>query len=185
MKSLLIILGFFLLSWTFLLQEACATAPQSDPGTISFYGEQMGARVEGRFRKFSTDVHFNPADLAHSHAKIFVDLNSIDLSSDESEDEIKGKKWFNVSMFPNAVFQSAVIKGLGNDRYMVEGQLTIKGITRFLSVPMQVKTGSGLQVAEGDIDLNRLDFKVGEGDWADPDAVALTVHVHYKVNLEP
>ncbi len=145
----------------------------------------MGARVEGGFRKFDTDIHFNPTDLAHSRAKIIIDLNSIDLSSDDSEDEIKGKKWFNVSLFPNAIFQSTAIKGLGNDRYQVEGQLTIKGITRPLSVPMKVKTGSGSQVAEGDIDLNRLDFKVGEGDWADPESVALNVHVHYKVNLKP
>jgi polyisoprenoid-binding protein YceI len=59
-------------------------------GQIRFYGTQMGAQVERRFQRFSADTHFDPNDLAHSSVHLVIDLDSIDLASEESEDEIKG-----------------------------------------------------------------------------------------------
>ncbi|MDE1941996.1 MAG: YceI family protein [Betaproteobacteria bacterium] len=155
-----------------------------DKSSLTFVGKQMGAPVEGRFRHFDGDIVFNPADLAHSHARIEVDLASIDLASDESESEIKGKSWFHVTAHPKAVFESTTIRALGGDRYEVKGRLMVKGITRELTLPLQVHRVGGLMVAEGSTVLRRTDFNVGEGVWADPDSVALEVRVNYKMTLK-
>ncbi|MDE1989102.1 MAG: YceI family protein [Betaproteobacteria bacterium] len=156
-----------------------------EKSSLSFVGKQMGAPVEGRFRHFDGDIVFKPADLAHSHARIEVDLASIDLASDESESEIKGKSWFHVAAHPKAVFESTGIRALGGDRYEVKGRLTVKGITRELTLPLQVHSVGGSTVAEGSTVLRRTDFNVGEGVWADPDSVALEVRVNYKMTLKP
>lgn len=152
---------------------------------LTFVGRQMGAPVEGSFHHFDGDIVFNALDLAHSRARIVVDLASIDLTSDESESEIKGKNWFHVADYPKAVFESTTIRSLGADRYEVKGHLTVKGLTRDVTLPLQVHAVGGDQVAEGSIVLRRTDFNVGEGVWADPDSVSLEVRVNYKMAFKP
>ncbi len=167
------------------LHEVVAGGIVADKSSITFVGKQMGAPVEGRFTRFDADIAFNPAKLAQSHALITIDLNSIDLASDESESEIKGKSWFNAAAFPKAVFESTAIRAMGGDRFEVNGRLSIKGITRDIVVPVQFRTVAGAQTAEGRLEIHRSDFKVGEGVWADPDSVAESVQVRFKVTLKP
>ena len=167
------------------LGEATASGIISDKSSITFVGKQMGAPVEGRFTRFDADIVFTPAKLAQSHARVSIDLSSIDLASDESESEIKGKSWFNVAAFPKAIFESTAFRALGGERFEVSGRLSIKGITRDLVIPMQFHTVAGVQTAEGSLELHRSDFKVGEGVWADPDSVAEAVQVRFKMALKP
>ncbi len=156
-----------------------------DASSLIFVGKQMGAPVEGRFKHFDADINFKPTNLAQSHARIEVDLASIDLASDESETEIKRKNWFNVAVFPKAVFESTAFHALGGDRYEVAGRLSIKGITRDMMVPLQFHTVAGVRFAEGSVVIRRSDFKIGEGVWADPESVAEEVQVRYKMALKP
>ena len=57
---------------------------------IGFTVKQMGVKFDGRFRKWTADVVFQPKALATSKASLDIDLGSIDLASDESEAEAKG-----------------------------------------------------------------------------------------------
>ncbi len=165
--------------------SARASGIIAEKSALTFVGEQMGAPVQGRFQRFDADILFKPTDLAHSHARLAVDLASIDLASEDSESEIKGKSWFNVAAFPKAVFESTAFRALGGDRFEVAGHITIKGIVRDLTLPLQVHTVAGELYAEGSTTLRRSDFKVGEGVWADPDSVATDVRVNYKMALKP
>ena len=184
MKNIRVCIALALAALLFL-GEAVAGGIVADKSSLTFVGKQMGAPVEGRFTRFDADIVFNPAKLAQSRARITIDLNSIDLASEESESEIKGKSWFNVAVFPKAVFESAAIRALGGDRYEVSGRLSIKGIARDLVVPLQLRTVAGVQTVEGHFEIHRSDFKVGEGVWADPDSVAEAVQVRFKMTLKP
>ena len=84
---------------------------------IRFVTKQMNVPVEGKFRKFSAQVDFDPAKLASSKAQIEVDLGSIDTGSSEADTEVKGKAWFNLPVFPTAKFVSTGLKSLGGGRY--------------------------------------------------------------------
>ena len=174
-----------LIGLALLWAQSASAAVLLDKSEIRFICKQMGAPVEGRFKHFDADVVFKPTDLLHSHAKISIDLASIDLASDESETEVKGKNWFNVTHFPQAVFQSTSIKALGGENYEVHGHLALKGVTQDIVVPMKIHTLSGMQVAEGSYALMRTVFKIGEGTWADPDTVAQEVAVKFKMILAP
>jgi polyisoprenoid-binding protein YceI len=60
----------------------------------------------------------------------------------------------------------------------------LKGITRDIVVPVTIRReGAGTRVAEGSFVLRRLDFKLGEGQWADPDMVANDVSVRVRIVL--
>ena len=66
------------------------------------------------------------------------------------------------------------------------GKLSLKGITKDVVVPIAVKKdAAGNNIAEGNFTLKRLEFKVGEGLWADPGTVANEVIVRIRMVLAP
>jgi polyisoprenoid-binding protein YceI len=166
--------------------QAGAQGVLIDKSEIRFISRQMGANLEGRFRRWKANIVFVPKDLGRSKADFDIELGSIDLASDESETEIKRPVWFDTAKFPVAHFASSAIRDLGGDKYEVVGQLTIKGTTHDAVVPITLKKdATGNSVAEGSFTLRRLDYKIGEGQWADPDAVANDVIVRVRMVLPP
>ena len=155
-----------------------------DKSEIAFTMKQMGVKFDGRFRKWKADVVLEPQKLAASKAVFDVDLASIDLASAESESEAQGRLWFDSARFPVAHFASTAIRDLGGGRYEIAGKLSIKGITRDCVVPVTVKTdAAGNRVAEGSFAIRRLDYKIGEGEWADTGTVDNDVLVHVRLVL--
>ena len=166
--------------------QAGAQGVLIDKSEIRFISKQMGANVEGRFRRWKANIVFVPKDLGRSKADFDIELGSIDLASDESETEIKRPLWFDTAKFPVAHFASSAIRDLGGDKYEIVGQLTIKGITHDAVVPITLKKdATGNSVAEGNFTLKRLDYKIGEGQWADPETVANDVIVRVRMVLPP
>ncbi|MNF93535.1 hypothetical protein D3C85_1182290 [compost metagenome] len=66
-----------------------------------------------------------------------------------------------------ATFESTSVKALGNNRYTITGKLSLRGLTREVSVPVLLKSESSIGIFEGQLVLKRNDFKIGEGEWAD------------------
>ena len=157
-----------------------------DRSEIAFTTTQMGVNFDGRFRKWRADVVFEPASLATSRARVDVDLASVDLASEDSEAEARGPLWFDTSKFPVAHFTSTSIVSRGGDSYAVAGRLSLKGVTRDLVVPIVVtRDAQGNRVAEGRFALKRLDYRIGEGEWADTGTVANDVIVRIRMVLPP
>jgi polyisoprenoid-binding protein YceI len=182
LRSFIPSLGMLLLA----AGQAGAQGVLIDKSEIRFVSKQMGVNVEGRFRKWKANIVLQPRDMAASKAEFDIDLGSIDLASEESENEVKGALWFNTAKFPVAHFASASIRDLGGDRYSVAGKLTLKGVTKDVNVPIAMKSdATGNRVAEGSFTLNRADYKIGEGIWADPEEVANDVLVRVRMVLPP
>ena len=152
---------------------------------IAFTMKQMGVNFDGRFKVWKADIVFQPAALDRSKASIDVDLASVDLASADSEAEARGPQWFNTAKFPIAHFASTSIRSVGGDRYEIAGQLSLKGVTRELVVPVVVKPDpAGNRVAEGGFSLKRLEYRIGEGEWADTGTVADDIRVRVRVVLQ-
>jgi polyisoprenoid-binding protein YceI len=155
-----------------------------DRSEIRFVSKQMGASVTGKFRKWKANVDFRPKELDKSRAEFEIELASIDLANEEFEAEIRRAPWFDPARFPVAKFASTGVKALGGDRYEIAGALSIKGVSRNVVVPVALKKdASGNSVAEGQFTLNRLDFRIGDGPWADTDTVAAEVAVRIRMVL--
>jgi polyisoprenoid-binding protein YceI len=177
----------FIPSLAMLLMASSSAGAQGvliDKSEIRFISRQMGANVEGRFRRWKANVDFRPKELDKSKAEITIDLSSIDLASEESETEIKRPRWFDTGKYPVATFQSTAMKSLGGDRYEIAGTLTLKGTARDETIPVEVKRdAAGNSVATGEFTIKRLEFKVGDGPWADPTVVADDVIVRVRMVL--
>lgn len=157
-----------------------------DKSEIRFVSKAMGASVEGRFRRWKANVDFRPNDLPKSKANLEVELASVDLASDATEAETRRAAWFDTAKFPMATFASTAVREVGGDRYEIAGTLSIKGVAKDIVVPVTLrKDAGGNAVADGQFTLKRLDFKIGEGEWADTSAVANDVVVRVRMVLPP
>jgi polyisoprenoid-binding protein YceI len=155
-----------------------------DRSEIRFVAKQAGGGVEGRFRKWKANVDFRPRDPAGSKAAFEIELASIDLASEETEAEVRRPAWFDTARFPVAKFESTAVRGLGGDRYEIDGRLSIKGVTRDVAIPIALqRDAAGNSVAAGQFTVRRLDFRIGEGLWADTSAVADEVVIRIRMVL--
>lgn len=165
---------------------ALAAEPQAlvaAKSEVTFVAKQLGVPLDGRFKAFSAQTAFDPKAPQTSKIAFTVDLGSVALNPD-ADTELAKPEWFNTVKFPKASFQSTAIKALGAGRFEVAGKLVIKGNARDLVVPVQLTQAGGLSTATGSFALKRLDFKVGEGDWADTSVVANDVQVKFKLVLQ-
>jgi polyisoprenoid-binding protein YceI len=149
--------------------------------SIGFEFRQMGVPVKGGFKRFTTQMVFDPAKPDAARAQIEIDLASIDAGSPEADEESAGKLWFNRSVYPKATFVSSQIRVLGNNRYEMRGTLTLKGRSRDMVVPVTYTPGKNAATFDGGFVLKRLDFGIGEGMWADVATVANEVKVKFRI----
>jgi polyisoprenoid-binding protein YceI len=159
---------------------ATLVAAQSE---IAFTTRQMGVPVEGRFGKFTAQIALDPKKPETGVVAFSIDTGSARFGAAETDAEVPKPAWLNVPRFPQASFQSSAVKGVGAGKYEVIGKLTIKGNTRDVTVPVQVVQAAGTSTATGTFTIKRLEFKVGEGEWADTQMVANDVVVRFKLAL--
>ena len=149
--------------------------------SIGFEFRQMGVPVKGGFKRFATQMAFDPARPEAARASIEIDLASIDAGSPEADDESAGKLWFNRGLYPKATFVSREVRALGNNRFELRGTLTLKGKPRDMVIPVTYAPGRNAATFDGSFVLKRLDFGIGEGMWADVATVANEVQVRFKI----
>jgi polyisoprenoid-binding protein YceI len=164
----------------FAQTPAKLVTPQSE---IVFVSKQMGVPVEGKFKKFDAQIALDPKNPATGKVALNIDIGSATLGVPESDAELPKAPWFNAAKFPQASFQSTAIKGLGAGKFEVAGKLSIKGSTQDLVVPVTLTQTNGTSTATGAFTIKRLDFKIGEGEWADTSMVANDVQVKFKLAL--
>ncbi len=147
---------------------------------LAFYPTWEGQPVEGVFHRFQVFLDLDPAHPGTGKLRVEVDVTSADLGSEDVNEAIAGPEWFDFAHFPKAVFVSERIlrKGRG---YVAQGRLTLKGVTRPVSVPFALERGR----LRGRVVLRRTDFGIGSGEWAEDATIGFEVEVRYDVALAP
>ena len=150
---------------------------------IGFTTKQMGVPVDGKFSIFSASIALDPKKPETGSVSFSIDTGSARFGSAELDAEVPKPTWLNVALFPKATFQSSSIKAAGPGRFEVAGKLTIKGLVRDITVPVQLAQSGTTSTASGTFTIKRLEFKVGEGEWADTSLLANDVQVRFKLVL--
>ena len=163
--------------------SAFAQSPQKvDPAksTLRFVSKQMGVAVDGAFRKFDGTIAFDPAKPEATKADIEVELGSIDLGGDEAETEVKRAAWFDTARFPKGRFVLSSLKATTQGKYEAAGTLTIKGTSQPVVAPVTLIESAAQRTLEGQFTVKRLQFRIGDGPWSDPETVADEVLVRFR-----
>lgn len=164
-----------------LAQQKVLPSPQSQLG---FTFRQMGVPVQGQFKTWDAQLSFDPKKPEATSVKFNVNMGSVSFGAAETEAEAAKAPWFNVPKFPQAQFQSTAVKAAGPGKLTVSGKLSIKGSVRDVTVPVSLSQAGGVTTATGTFAIKRLDFKIGDGEWADPSIVADDVQVNFKFAVQ-
>jgi polyisoprenoid-binding protein YceI len=89
----------------------------------------MVTRVRGRFTSFEGAVHIAETP-EESWAELDIDAASIDTGVDQRDEHLRSADFLDVESHPKITFRSSSVEVTGDDRLRVTGDLTIRGITR-------------------------------------------------------
>lgn len=145
--------------------------------SLSFIGTQQGEKFTGVIRDFDARIAYASSDLASSRLEVAMRLKSIDTKSPDRDQAIATTDWFDVAKYPVATFRTLSIRATPTGP-VGEAELTIKGHTQRLAFPFSWKaTPDGGATLDARVTLDRLDFGLGTGEWADESMVGRKVEV--------
>ena len=90
----------------------------------------MIANVKGQFSKVSGALFLDESDLANSRIDASIEAASIHTRDDQRDAHLKSADFFHVEKFPALHFKSKDIRIVKDGELSVEGDLTIRGVTR-------------------------------------------------------
>jgi len=88
------------------------------------------AEVEGNFKVFSGSLQSSKPDFTDANVEFAVDVKSVDTDNDMRDNHLKSEDFFHAEKFPHMSFKSLSWKKVGEQRYILEGDLTIRDVTR-------------------------------------------------------
>jgi polyisoprenoid-binding protein YceI len=95
------------------------------------------SKVRGRFAKFSGALNLDDDDMTRSTIEATIDAASIDTGTPERDAHLRSADFFDVEKFPELRFRGSRIEKLGEDHYRVIGELTIRDVTREVSLDVE------------------------------------------------
>ena len=108
---------------------------QGAHASIQFKISHLGySWVLARFNKFDGQLEFDESKPEAASVSITVDTASLDSNHAERDKHLRSEDFFNVSKFPTATFVSTGIKSTGDKTGILTGDLTIKGVTKPISM---------------------------------------------------
>lgn len=137
--------------------------------SINFRIKHMGlVDVPGNFRDFQGTVNLDGKKLRDSSVEFSAQMKSVDTGVNARDNHLRSKDFFEVETFPEMTFKSKKVKKKGK-RYMVTGDFTMKGVTKELTIPMQMygpvkdERGTIRMGVTGQTVINRRQFNVNYG----------------------
>ena len=157
---------------------------QAAGSTLTFATRYQGEVFSGHFSNFRTRLSFDPQQLATARLDVLIALGSAGTANEDRDETLHGPDFFHSSRFPQARYRASTFRHLGGDEYAADGTLSLRGVSRPVTQTFTWVPGTQ-PVLSGKTTVNRLDFGVGAGEWADLGLIPSAIAVSTRVLLMP
>lgn len=126
----------------------------------------MVTKVRGQFHEFSGTAHIDGDRPENSTVGIQILANSIETGTEKRDNHLRTNDFLDIENYPNIIFQSTAIVDYKNGTYAVTGDLTIRGVTKSITFPLEFlgahkdQRGNTRIGFTGTTTINRYDFNV-------------------------
>ncbi|EGV44140.2 polyisoprenoid-binding protein [Bizionia argentinensis JUB59] len=152
-RSIMLFLGSLTIAYF-----TCAQTINSNKSIIAFEIGAVGFfNVNGTFTGMTGDFNFNESELESSNFNICVDAKSVDTENAERDIDLRSDIFFEVETYPTICYKSDSISKT-NEGYVTTGSLTIRNVTKIVSIPFTFKNNT----FKGELEINRLNYNIGE-----------------------
>ena len=133
--------------------------------TLGFVARHaMITKVRGSFTDFTGTGHVDGANPAASDVVVEMQVGSVDTRNADRDGHLKSGDFFDIEKYPTITFKSTSIEAIDADSIEITGDLTIKDVTKQVTVPFEF-TGAATDPFgnerigfEGRTEVNRRDF---------------------------
>ena len=102
----------------------------------------MFTTAKGRFNEFAGTIQYDPQNPANSSVEVTINPASINTNTADRDAHLRSADFFDVETYPEASYRSTSVRAKGDD-LVIEGELTIKGITRPVTLEAEYQ-GAGV-----------------------------------------
>ena len=156
-----------------------------DHSNIYFDVKHTFATVRGLFNEFSGTLVLDPDNPDASSIEFTVRVASINTNIAKRDEHLRSDDFFAADKFPVMTFKSTGVKSVKGNQYIITGNLTIKDVTKKIEVPFTyygmkenpLKKGQMVAGFEAEFAINRLDYNVGNGQFAKMGVVGNEVRI--------
>lgn len=155
------------------------------PGSeLGFSGTYQGETFTGRFPGFATRLRFDPKQPAQARLEVVIPMATATTDNADYDGELRGAAFFDAKKFAQARYSATGFRALGGNRYAADGTLSLRGISKPVTLTFTWTPGAQ-PVLSGKATVQRLDFGVGGGEWADTSVLPGAISVNTRVVLKP
>ena len=180
-----------------LLAAALAAPASADTFVVdrahseaTFSIRHLMSRVSGRFNDFTGTITGDPARPTEAKVEFTIKAASIDTDQEGRDKHLRSADFFDTEKHPEITFKSTRIVPAGKDKYNVIGNLSMRGVTKEITVPVTY-LGSLTDPYknekfgfEATATLNRKDFGIVWNTALDTGGTVLSYEVAVTVNLQ-
>ena len=94
----------------------------------------MVTKVRGSFNEFEATMHLDADDPSRSHGTLVIQAASVDTRNADRDNHLRSNDFFAMEQYPTITFTSTGVEHVGGDDYKVTGDLTIKDVTKPVTV---------------------------------------------------
>lgn len=148
------------------------------------------SNVRGEFKQYEGDLSVDETDLAKSSVELRIDAASIDTDVQRRDEHLRSADFLDVGNHPEIVFRSTKIEKLADGEYRATGDLTIRGVTRQVTLDLEVAGpindpfGNLRLGVDGQVTINRKDFGVSWSQVLDNGGLVVADDVKISFSLE-
>ncbi|EST30399.1 polyisoprenoid-binding protein [Streptomycetaceae bacterium MP113-05] len=126
----------------------------------------MVTKVRGAFNDFTGTARIDGENPGRSTVELTIKAESIDTRNADRDGHLRSNDFLDMAQYPDITFRSTAVEATGDTTFDVTGDLTVKGVTRRVTVPFTYE-GQALDPfgnrrigLEGSTTINRQDFGV-------------------------
>jgi polyisoprenoid-binding protein YceI len=142
-------------------------AIQPEASEVTFYATSRLMNANGRFHRLGGEVVVDPRDPATARISLSIEAASIDTGIGMRDNHLRGPDFFDTPRFPAITFESLRVEATGRHA-TVTGRLTLHGVAREITVPVDVSLSEVAMVASGEFVLNRGDYGMTYNSFLNP-----------------
>jgi polyisoprenoid-binding protein YceI len=123
-------------------------------------------KVRGAFNEFEGTATIDGDNPQNSSANVTVQVASVDTRNAQRDEHLRTNDFLDIEKYPTITFTSTAIKHVDGNDFEVTGDLTVKGVTKQVTIPLEFQGaatdpfGNQRVGFEGSLAINRSDFGV-------------------------
>jgi polyisoprenoid-binding protein YceI len=147
------------------------------------------SEVDGSFKVYDGSIEHTKPDFSDAKVNFTVDVNSVNTDNENRDKHLKSDDFFNAEKYPTMKFESTSMKSLGGNKYQLNGNLTIRDITK--PVTFDVTYGGRLDSQRGaktgfkaKTTINRFDYNLKWDRATEAGSLVVGKDVDVTINTE-